>query len=183
MGGWVLVAYICGNIFLEIKNIFLNLKNNFLFLRKKFLRCYRWSDGAGGCTFATFDGLPQIWPKPPKTPVLGGVKFGQISTPWRGVKFGSKVPKVAARAPLAILFLVDQKVNQSLIRGGYPNTPPFGGGIWYPPHFWPNLGFSQKNPNLLKFAKLKFNFANYNKYLFIFFKLKKINKYILFFLN
>ena len=129
------------------KIIFFKFKKIIFFIsRKKFLRCSRWSDGDLVATFATFDQIPQIWPKPPKTPVLGGVKFGQISTPWRGVKFGSKVPKVAARAPLAILFFWMPKVNQSLIRGGYPYTPPFGGVLDTPPTFGQIWGFLKKTP-------------------------------------
>ncbi len=147
----------CGNIFLEIKKLFfLNLKKLFfLFLRKKFRRRYRWPDGVLMVLLATFDGIPQIWPKPPKTPVLGGVKFGQISTPWRGVKFGSKVPKVAARAPLAILFFWMPKVNQSLIRGGYPYTPPFGGVLDTPPPLLAKFGVFSKKPQFVEICEIK----------------------------
>ncbi len=129
--------------------------------------------------FATFDQIPQIWPKPPKTPVLGGVKFGQISTPWRGVKFGSKVPKVPARAPLAILFFWMPKVNQSLIRGGYPNTPPFRGGSRTPPTFGQIWGFPEKTPNLMKLDKFSEIWLISTNYLF-FYQNKKINNIFIF---
>ena len=131
--------------FKKIKNYFFSSEKSF-----SMLPMVRWRLVV---TFATFDRNPQIWPKPPKTPVLGGVKFGQISTPWRGVKFGSKVPKVAARAPLAILFFWMPKVNQSLIRGGYPNTPPLGGVLDTPP-LLAKFGVFSKKPQFVEICEI-----------------------------